>query len=91
MQPTIEHRADRRRFVASLDGAGGRLEYRLGPGVMTIVHTEVDPALRGRGVAGALVRAAVEHARSAGLRVDPACSYARSYIDRHAELASLRL
>lgn len=90
MDPTIEHRADRKRFEATLDGAQGRIEYRLSPGVMTIVHTEVDPALEGRGVAGALVRAALEHARALGLKVDPECSYTRSYMERHPETAALR-
>jgi len=91
MDPNIEHDAGRERFEATLDGAHGRVEYRLGPGVMTIVHTEVDPALEGRGVAGALVRAALEHARTQGLKVHPECSYTRSYMERHPELASLRV
>jgi predicted GNAT family acetyltransferase len=90
MQPSIEHRSEAGRFVARLDGSEGRLEYTLSPGRMTIVHTEVDPALEGRGVAGALVRAALDHARSAGLKVEAECAYARSYLDRHPETAALR-
>ena len=90
MQPSIEHRSGEGRFVAVLDDAEGRLDYRLSPGRMTIVHTEVDPALEGRGVAGALVRAALDHARTSGLKVDAECAYARSYLDRHPETASLR-
>jgi predicted GNAT family acetyltransferase len=80
----------RRRFEATLDGACGRIEYRLRPGVMTILHTEVDAALEGRGVAGALVRAALDHARAQGVKVDPECPYARSYMERHPETAALR-
>jgi len=91
VDPTIEHRPGRKRFEATLDGAHGRIEYRLSPGVMTIVHTEVDPALEGRGVAGALVRAALEHARAQGLKVDPLCSYTRSYMERHPETTTLRV
>ena len=90
MDPTIRHHPERQCFEATLDGARGRVEYRLARGVMTIVHTEVDPALEGRGVAGALVRAALEHARAQGLKVDPECSYTRSYMERHPETASLR-
>ncbi|HEY2187880.1 MAG TPA: GNAT family N-acetyltransferase [Caldimonas sp.] len=90
MEPTIEHLPERRRFETTVDGAPGRLEYRLGPGLMTIVHTEVDPALAGRGVAGALVRAALEHARQQGLKVDAECSYTRSYMERHPETMDLR-
>lgn len=90
MDPKIEHRAERRRFEATLDGAHGRIEYRLDPGVMTVVHTEVDPALEGRGVAGALVRAALDFARAQGLKVDPECSYTRAYMERHPEADALR-
>jgi predicted GNAT family acetyltransferase len=80
---SIEHRPERHRFEATLEGHPGRLDYRLHGDVMTIVHTEVDPALEGRGVAGQLVQAALAHARSEGLRVDAACSYARAWMERH--------
>jgi uncharacterized protein len=91
MDPKIEHRPERRRFEAALDGAHGRLDYRLGPGVMTILHTEVDPALEGHGVAGALVRAALDHARAGGLKVDPVCGYAKAYMERHPEAMALHV
>ena len=78
------------RFEATLDGHVGRLDYSVGDDVLTIVHTEVDPALEGKGVAGALVRAALDHARASGLKVHPHCEYAASYMDRHPETTSLR-
>jgi predicted GNAT family acetyltransferase len=90
MQPKIQHDPAHKRFEATLEGREGRIEYRERAGVMTIVHTEVDPALEGRGVAGALVRAALEHARQQGLKVAPECSYTRSYMERHPETADLR-
>ena len=83
------HRRDDR-FEATLDGHAGRLEYSVRDGVMTLVHTEVDPALKGRGVAGALVQAALDHARANGFKVEPRCDYAASYMDRHPESKSLR-
>jgi hypothetical protein len=42
---------ERHRFEATLDGAHGRVGYRLRAGVMKILHAEVDPALEGRGAA----------------------------------------
>jgi uncharacterized protein len=66
------------------------LDYRLGPGVMTIVHTEVPREIEGPGIAGALVRSALDHAERAGLKVEPLCAYARAYMDGHAETAALR-
>ena len=88
MSIPVQRRDDR--FEATVDGRVGRLEYSVQGGVMTLVHTEVDPALEGRGVAGALVRAALDHARANGLKVEPRCEYAASYMDRHPESKSLR-
>ncbi len=90
MATPVTHDAGRHRFEAVVDGHGGHLDYALKGGVMTIRHTEVDPALEGRGVAGALVNAALDHARANALKVEPSCPYAASYMQRHPESSSLR-
>lgn len=87
---TPVHLPGAHRFEATADGHAGRLDYSVQGDVLTIVHTEVDPALEGRGVAGALVRAVLDHARASGLKVRAACEYAASYLDRHPETMSLR-
>jgi predicted GNAT family acetyltransferase len=85
----IEHDAARGRFHTLLDGLPGECVYRLDGAVMVLVHTEVDEGLQGRGVAGALVEAAVAHARAQGLKIRPACSYVRSWVHRHPEVQDL--
>ena len=87
--PDILHLPDRARFEVVVDGHAGELEYRIADGVMSILHTGVAPELEGRGIAGALMRAALAHAQATGLKVRPLCSYARTYIDRHPETAPL--
>lgn len=72
-----------------IDGALARADYRMNGQVMRLVHTEVPRSLEGRGIAGALVRAALDHARSEGLRVEPACSYVMAYMRRHPETRDL--
>jgi uncharacterized protein len=86
---TIEHVPDRGRFEVAVDGEAGELEYRVDAGVMSITHTGVAPALEGRGIAGALTRAALAHAAAAGWKVRPMCSYARTYMQRHPETSAL--
>ena len=46
--------------------------------------------MRGRGIAGQLVRALVEDARAGGFRIVPKCPYVGDWFDRHPEEADLR-
>ena len=85
MNLVIEHQPARGRFQAIVDGEACVADYRLDGGVMLITHTAVAPRLQGRGIAGALVQAALDHARSQGLQVNPLCSYARAYLRRHPQ------
>lgn len=83
---TVEHEPDRHRFIVRLPEGEGRLLYReAGPGVLNFWHTEVDPALRGKGAADALARAAMDFARQEGLKVIPDCPYVRGWVDSHPE------
>ena len=86
----IRHDAAAGRFEAAVDGGIAECVYRLQGSVMNIVHTEVPPRAEGRGIAAALVQAAVEYARAEGLKVDPRCSYADAWMRRHPEYQGLR-
>ncbi len=89
MEPVVQHRPDQHRFEVIVEGVRCVLEYRLNDQVMRITHTGVPSEVGGRGLAGALTRAALEHARSAGWKVIPACSYAAQFIERHPEYGDL--
>ena len=84
------HEPDRDRFSVSIEGQVAVVEYTLDGGVMTITHTLVPPPLEGRGIASALVRAALDHARAQGLKVHPACSYTDAWMRRHPDYDTLR-
>jgi predicted GNAT family acetyltransferase len=85
----IRHDAAASRFEAAVDGGIAECVYRMGPGLMNIVHTEVPSQAEGRGIAAALVRAALAHTRAKGWRVRASCSYVRSYMRRHPETQDL--
>ncbi len=89
-QGNLRHDAASRRFEIALDGHLAWLDYQLGGNRLTIVHTQVPEAIGGRGIAAALVEAALAHARANGLKVVPRCSYAASYLSRHPQHADLR-
>lgn len=89
MSLAIEHDRVARRFGTSVDGVRCVLDYRLAGAVMTITHTLVPAAVGGRGIASALVQAAMAAARSEGWKVVPACSYAEAWLARHPAYGDL--
>lgn len=86
----IAHDPASKRFTTVVDGQAGYLEYEREGDALVITHTIVPPAIGGRGIAGDLVRAAVEHAKAEGLTVDPRCSYADAWMRKHPEYQGLR-
>ena len=87
--PPIHHDPRAGRFETLIEGLRCELDYRLDGRVMRIHHTGVHPRLEGRGIAAALVSAAVAHARDEGLLIQPLCSYVRTWLRRHPEHADL--
>ena len=83
----IEHDIQGHRFATEVDGQRAVLDYVLTDHIMTITHTGVPPAIGGRGIAAALMGAALNAARAAGWTVNPVCSYAAAYMRRHPDVA----
>lgn len=79
----IQHDRIAHRFHTEVDGVQSVLDYTLASNVMTIVHTGVPPEVGGRGIASALVEAALTVARAEGWKVVPACSYVAAWMPRH--------
>ena len=91
--PEVQHQPEARRFVVQTAQGLALCSYRRDAeargDVLVLHHTEVPAALEGRGIAAALVAAALAWARSEGLRVRPVCSYVASYMRRHPETLDL--
>jgi hypothetical protein len=85
----VYHNASAHRFEAMIEGNLARADYRLEGKVMRILRTEIPGPLEGRGIAAELVRAALDHARTHGMKVLPNCSYVRAYMRGHPETHSL--
>jgi predicted GNAT family acetyltransferase len=76
----------RHRYVITEDGnVVGFVTYRIGDGVIDLIHAEVDPDHGGRGLAGTLVASTLDDARRRGLAVLPHCPYVHHYIDSHPD------
>ena len=86
----VVHHPVSSRFIAEADGHQAHLDYELEGAEMRITHTRVPSEIGGRGIAGELVRVALLHARKEGLKVNPLCSYADAWMQRHPDFADLR-
>lgn len=74
---THEEHGNRGWFFIERDGQRiAEMTYlRVDASRVIIDHTEVDPSLRGKGIARQLLDAAVAWARSTGTKITPRCSY----------------
>jgi predicted GNAT family acetyltransferase len=91
MPHVVKHNSAQNRFEATVDGQQCVADYRRVGDVLVMHHTYVPPPLEGRGIAGEMVAAAVDHARAHGLKIDPVCSYVRGWMGRHPETRSLQV
>lgn len=90
IQPAVLHDAGNQKFYFVLEGHEAHMLYRQSGASVDFYSTFVPEALRGRGLAEALCRAAFEHAKTNQWKVIPSCSYiSGAYLKRHPEYASL--
>ncbi|MEO6234919.1 MAG: GNAT family N-acetyltransferase [Thermomonas sp.] len=90
MDNLIKHDVKTHRFNTVVDDVTGYVEYDLAGDVMIVTHTIVPSEIGGRGIAGALVKAALEHARAEGWKVVPQCSYADAWMRKNPDYEGLR-
>lgn len=91
MSYPIEHDEQHHQFSTVVDGKTAILEYFIDENIFIITHTYVPQALEGRGIASALTKEALLFASSNELKVNPVCSFARTYLQRHPEFQSLKI
>lgn len=86
---SLRHNREQHRFEVVAGEGTAVLDYVLNGRTAVFTHTEVPPALRGRGIAEDLVRTGLAWAAEEKLTVQPACSYVAKFIERHPEFAPL--
>ena len=67
----------------------GWIQYTRSGDVVTLVHTDIDPAFEGRGLGSVLVAGTLDDVRSRGKRIRPLCPFVAAYLRRHPEYADL--
>ena len=83
----IEHDTAKNRFVATADD-GKQIGYivyeEASDGSLRATHTLVDPVFRGQGMAGKLVDALADYARTRKAKIVPVCPYVARAFEKDA-------
>ena len=91
MANSVRNNTALNRFELDAGGHTAVAYYRLSPGVITFVHTEVPQALAGQGIGSALARGALEIVRTLGLKVVAQCEFIAAFMGKHPEFNDLLL
>lgn len=84
----VDNRAESR-FELATEGGPAVAAYEREGDVVTFTHTVVPPEAEGHGVGGRLIEGALAQVREEGLKIVPACSFVRAYVERHPEWRNL--
>ncbi len=72
----VRDNRQRFRYEIVVDGVvAGFIQYNMRGGRLILVHTEIDDARTGRGLATSLVAGALDDIRTRGLRTVPVCPF----------------
>jgi predicted GNAT family acetyltransferase len=85
----VRHNEAASRFEAVVEGQTAFAAYDRDDDVLRLNHTSVPAPLSGRGIAAVIVQAALDYARANNLKIEPWCSYVRTYMKRHRDTQSL--
>jgi predicted GNAT family acetyltransferase len=81
---------DELRYEIHVQGSlAGYIRYRIEPGTVVLVHTDVEPRWEGGWVGRTLVREALDDLRARGLNVALICPYIRDFVHKNPDYASL--
>ena len=74
------------RLELEIEGSIAFIEYKLSRNTtLFLIHTEVPPALKGKGAASTIVQKAFQYAKDNNYKIVPICPFVQSYLKQHEE------
>jgi predicted GNAT family acetyltransferase len=90
MATQVVNNPDEDRYEIHVDGAvAGFTQYLRQSGVVTLLHTEIDPAYEEQGLGSVLARSVLDELRGTGEQIEPLCPFISGYIRRHPQYVDL--
>ncbi len=81
----LVNNTEKQQFELEIDGSTAIIEYRQSPVQITLLHTEVPPALEGKGAGTAIVEKTLDYIEKNHLKLVPICPFVVAYLKRHPE------
>lgn len=86
----VRDNPEKHRYEAFVgDVPAGFADYHLQPGIVTVLHTEIDPTFEGQGVGSVFVRGLLDDIRARGAKALPVCPFVLAFLKRHDDYADL--
>lgn len=76
-------------YACEVEGHRAVAQFERDGDTITFTHTLVPPPVEGHGVGNALVRYALDDARSNHWQVVPRCAFVKAFIERHPDYQAL--
>lgn len=85
----IVNNTEAQQFEAQLGTEQAVANYHLTNNIIIFTHTEVPQVMEGKGVAGKLIKTALDAAQAEHYQVVPLCPFVAAYIRRHPDYKDL--
>jgi uncharacterized protein len=86
----VRDNRERSRYELLVDGeVAAFVQYQMRGGRLLLVHTEVDKAREGQGLASTLISGVLDDVRVRRIPLLPVCSFVDRFIQRHPEYDDL--
>ena len=86
MEPRVVDNPEELRYELWLgEQLAGEIRYYLEDGKVVLVHTEIDPSLKGQGLGDVLVQGALDDLRARGIEYRVICPFVAAYLRRHPQ------
>ena len=90
VKPIVRDNPEQNRYEAYVGSAlAGFATYHSQPGLVTVLHTEIETAFEGQGIGSELVLRMLDDIRANGARVLPVCPFVLAFLQRHPQHADL--